>query len=212
MKYLIILIMSVLCQFGVAQDMPLEGKFDYQYNNVLRLSPIELGRAEFQVGYERYFAHRTQSLVLNPSIIKGSRGTETKDGYQLMVQYRFYLSQLQRATNETLNMFNIGFYAAPYVLGLTYKETYEYGIYDPLTFEQDFQLIEEAVDALEGGALLGIQLDITRRIVLDFFVGGGIRESNVTSSNTEGRNEYGILDLAYSGVKPRIGFQMGITF
>ena len=212
MRFAIIFLVSVLCQFGYGQNMPEDDKYTYEYKNVLRLSPFELSRGEFQVGYERYNAHRDQSLVINPSIIKLSKGTESRDGAQLMVQYRFYLSQLQRETSETLYMFNVGFYAAPYILGISYKERYEIGVYDPISFEQDYEVVEEAINAIEGGALLGIQLDITKRIVLDFFVGGGIRESNVSTNNTEGRNEYGILDLGYTGVKPRIGFQMGIIF
>ena len=31
------------------------------------------------------------------------------------------------------------------------------------------------ITAVEGGALIGVQIDITKRIFLDFFVGGGIR-------------------------------------
>lgn len=212
MKYSILFLAIMISQFALGQKNLENTKFNYEYKNVLRLSPVELGRAEFQVGYERYFANRAQSLVLNPSVIKASRGVEKKDGFQLMAQYRFYLSQLQRETNETLNMYNIGFYAAPYALGLTFKETYEFYNYSPETNKDNVSLVDETVNAVEGGALLGIQLDITRRIVLDFFVGGGIRESAVTSNNTEDVNQYGIFENGYTGVKPRIGFQMGITF
>lgn len=202
----------ILCQFGYGQEN-IEIQDSYAYKNVLKLSPVELARAEFQVGYERYFKGRSQSMLLMPSIFISQDGDEKKDGFQLMVQYRFYLSQLHQKTSKTLNMFNVGFYSAPYVLGLIHNEVYEYGIYDPINLEYVTDLMEEKTESIEGGALMGIQLDITKRIVFDFFVGGGIRRSNVIRNMPEeGYNSYGILDIGYTGVKPRIGMQMGITF
>lgn len=212
MRYLFLFLLLLLSQFVTGQNTMQSEEFEYEYKNVLRLSPIELGRAEFQVGYERYFANRDQSIGLFPSLIKSSRGEESRDGFQMMLQYRFYLSQLQRKANETLNMFNIGFYAAPYLIGLTSKETSERYSYNPETFGDEYYFVEETINALEGGALLGIQLDITRRIVLDFYVGGGIRESKVTSTDNIQGGDFGIFEAGYAGVKPRIGLQMGITF
>ncbi|GLR17193.1 hypothetical protein GCM10007940_18080 [Portibacter lacus] len=185
----------------------------YPFVNVLKLSPIELGRSEFQVSYERYFKNRAQSIFIAPSIFLSSQGEETKDGFQLFVQYRFYLSHLFVENNNTLGMYNIGFYAAPYVTGLTYKETYEQGIYDPSSGENVYNLIDDKVNAIEGGALMGVQFDITSRIVLDFYLGGGIRKSNFESSGDSfSQGGIGLFDLAYTGVKPRIGLQIGITF
>lgn len=183
----------------------------YPYKNVLKLSPVELVRAEFQVGYERYFKNRAQSLNVLTSIISGKNGSETRDGLQLFGQYRFFLSHLQKETHQTLNMYNIGFYTAPYALGLTYKGTYESGDYDPINGEFVTKLIDERINAFEAGALMGIQLDITSRIVLDLFLGGGVRRS-FTDVSDESQNEYGLMELGYTGVKPRIGLQMGITF
>jgi len=210
---MIALMIFALGQFGIGQkNIDLE-ETTYRHNNVLKLSPIELGRAEFQIGYERYFKNRSQSIVVLPSIIIGKEGLEEKSGYQLMMQYRFYLSQLQRETNETLGMYNIGFYAAPYLLGMVHEEDYTFGYPDPETFEWIEELRNERTESVEGGALMGIQLDITKRIVFDLFVGGGIRKSNVRSERQiETVRNNGIFDTGYTGIKPRIGMQIGITF
>lgn len=184
----------------------------YDFTNTLKISPIELGRAEFQVSYERFIKDRKQSIVLVPSIILGSGGDESRTGFQIMTQYRFYLSHLRKETHETLNMYNIGFYAAPYALGLGLNEVREIGVYDPITYEYEVDLMESNIMSFEGGAIMGIQLDITKRIVMDFYAGGGLRKSTVDHNLEDVDNSYGILDIAYTGVKPRIGFAMGITF
>ncbi len=214
MKKITLFIVLFACAiFANAQNQEIPINLKYEFQNTLKLSPFELGRAEFQISYERYFNNRKTSLVVFPSIILKQRGEETINGTQLMLQYRFYLSQLNIANQYTLGMFNVGFYSAPYLLGIIAKEQSYYDYMDPKTFEYSFNLISEKTKGAEIGALMGIQLDITKRIVADFFVGGGIRKTAVTQETLlDFEKTYSVFDLGYSGVKPRIGFQIGITF
>ncbi|WP_235296428.1 hypothetical protein [Portibacter marinus] len=214
MKNLLILSICLLLHLNlIAQDKSVEADHLYTYQNLLKLSPVELGRAEFQIGFERYFNNRKTSLNTLISIISGDNGEEKRGGFQAFLQYRFYLSQLYKETHQTLNMYNIGFYSAPYILGLYQNETYSNWYYDPEKGDTQTELVDEEITAGEGGVLLGVQFDITKRIVLDIFMGGGVRQSKIVRNrDASGIEDYGLLDQGYSGVKPRIGLQMGITF
>ena len=110
-------------------------------------------------------------------------------------------------------MYNIGLYAAPYLLGLSYAETTKVYNYNPAYDEVQYLLVNEKILSAEGGALMGVQFDITPRIVLDIFLGGGVRQSNISrDGDYEGSSDFGLLEIGFTGVKPRIGLQMGITF
>jgi len=187
--------------------------------NALKISPFEFGKAEFQISYERYFGDRSSSITISPSFILKENSIETKEGIQIEAQYRIYLSHLRGENrNVFLGFHNIGLYTGLYARYLDYKEDYQLMWYDNMSgtaYTGDFT---KEVSAPEGGALIGVQIDITNRILLDFFVGGGIRYSDISDSKVGVvpedyfYEEYGVFDSEYKGVKPRIGFQIGVFF
>jgi hypothetical protein len=210
LKYLLIYLFVSLTFSGISQE-------EFKYLNVFKLSPIEFANSEFQFSYERYFNNRKSSIIITPSILLKDQGEESFSGVQAMVQYRLYLTHLQKGIHKTLQMHNIGFYGGPYVLGLTYQEDYSSGYFDLDRNEFINKLYHKDIKAIEGGAIMGIQLDITERIVLDMFVGGGIRYANVDDDILLDQPDdnyfyYDVFDVEYTGVKPKLGLQLGITF
>jgi hypothetical protein len=180
------------------------------YNKVLKLSPFEFGRSQFQVGFERYYNDKTRSIVILPSFILKRSNNEKSDGVELGLQYRMYLSQ-----NDGGIFHHIGYYSGVYGLGLVMREEYNLLKYGPNNQNGTPYTATNKIQSVEGGVLLGIQIDITERIVLDFFAGGGVRYSNVSDQRIEQENyysDYGVFDREYTGIKPRIGFQLGVTF
>jgi len=206
----------LVCMFGVIM---VSGQSDhFSRKNALKISPVEFGRAEFQMSYERYFGDRTSSLVISPSIILKESSVESKEGFKIEGQYRFYLSHIREDQGDVfLGFHNIGIYTGVYASYMDYTEDYQYFGYDPDN-QQSFMLdLTKTATAGEGGAIIGLQIDITSRILLDFFVGGGIRYSDVfdeqsTLDKDQFFNDPGVFDPEYQGVKPRIGFQLGIFF
>lgn len=212
-KYLLIPVLIFAFSFCQAQDG------DAYLNNVIKINPFLFGRSEFQVSYERYFNNRKSSIVLMPSYILRKTRENDVEGWQMMGQYRFYLTHYRKDKRKTwLNIYNYGFYGGVYALYLDYDEAFSRGVYDPVTFEYNYNTYERSIQSYEGGAMLGLQMDITRRIVLDFFIGGGLRKSAVDDSyldvveEQEYYGDYSIFDFAYTGVKPRAGLMLGITF
>jgi len=208
-------VMSLIFTFGFCQAQDHQ---DY-LNNVVKINPFLFGRSEFQISYERYFNDRKSSIVLMPSYLLRDNGENNIEGWQMMGQYRIYLTHYRKDQKKTfLNVYNYGFYAGLYALYLDYEEQFTRNVYDPITFEYELNTYERSIQSYEGGALLGLQMDITKRIVLDFYVGGGLRKSEVEDSyldfveDQEYYSDYSVFDFAYTGVKPRVGLMLGITF
>lgn len=214
-RFLIVLALALFAGRAISQSSAEQ----FPFKNALKISPFGFGNSEFQMSYERYFGENRRScLMLAPSIILKESNDITKEGWQAMAQYRFFLTHFNKQAQHTfLGVYNYGFYAGLYGQYGSYGEDYQRGYYDPATTNYLTGKFRKEVDAVEGGALLGLQADITKRIVIDFYVGGGIKHANFSDTyldqyNPEYTDSYGVFDPEYSGVKPKIGFLIGFTF
>lgn len=209
-------IFLLITYISVGQTIAQETTPTYSKMNSLKINPFAFGNSEFQLAYERYFNNRRSSVVFSPSIILRDSGGESKEGFQVMGQYRFYLTHFKKEPNRKnfLGVYNYGFYAGAYGLYFDQKETYLEYDWDATTGESLITEFTEDIQSVEGGAMLGLQMDITKRIVLDFYIGGGVRRSEVDDTNTNDESIYsdGIFDKGYTGVKPKAGLLLGITF
>ncbi|MDF1697995.1 MAG: hypothetical protein P1U56_19260 [Saprospiraceae bacterium] len=213
MKYISTIIALFMCFSGFGQSD------HFSNRNALKISPVEFGKAQFEVSYEHYFGDRSSSFSISPSVILKENNQESIEGFQIGAQYRFYLSHVRKDERRVfLGFHNIGLYTGLYGQYLDYKEDYQYMWYDNQQGEPMSGEFTKDVTAMEGGAIIGVQIDITNRILLDFFVGGGIRYSDYVDTREavvnpgDYYNEPGIFDPEYQGVKPKIGFQLGILF
>ena len=211
------LIVLFLCAFGLTAFAQTTTPFAYK--NAIKLNPVGFGNSEFQLSYERYFgANRKSSIMIMPSVILKESNDQSKKGWQLMAQYRFFLTHFNKDQQKTfLNAYNYGFYAGVYGLNFNYKEDYLRGYWEPNTNNYINKSYQKSVAAYEGGALLGLQIDITKRILIDFYIGGGLKYVNFEDTYTEQNPtdyplSYGVFAPEYSGVKPRLGLLLGFTF
>lgn len=191
----------------------------FSQKNAIKISPVEFGKAEFQIAYERYFGDRSSSFTISPSFILKENNFESIEGFQIGGQYRVFLTHLRSDSKSVfLGFHNIGLYTGLYAQYQDYKNDYKFTWWDMMTNVEQNRDFTKKVSAIEGGAIIGVQIDITKRILLDFYVGGGIRYTDFTDSK-DGvveenyyYEEYGVFDPEYKGVKPRIGFQLGVMF
>lgn len=215
MKHILLLAFTCILQLTLLSQSI---ERDFKYNNAIKLSPFNLGQSEFQASYEYYFAKRKSSIIVSPSVFLRETQESSMVGYQAMLQYRVYLTHVNKDEGHTfLGMYNYGFYAGLYGLYFDYLEDYTRGYWSDATQEYIIDDFEKSAQSVEGGAILGLQVDITSRILLDFYVGGGIRKSDSTDTYIdrvadESYSTMGVFDPAYTGVKPTVGFQIGILF
>ncbi|NNL92208.1 MAG: hypothetical protein HKO66_08255, partial [Saprospiraceae bacterium] len=177
---------------------------------------VEFGSAEFQISYEKYFGERNSSFSFTPSLILKENFEETKSGYQLMGQYRIFLSHLRSDEGKAiLGFYNIGIYGGLYGLYFDYEEDYRHGWYNNETGMFETGKFHKDIKSIEAGLMFGFQVDITERILIDFQVGGGIRDTDLEDTrayNEEDYFYYDVFDPEYKGVKPKLGLQIGFTF
>jgi len=196
--------------------IPLFSQSNAENIHALSINPIHFGRSEFQILYELKHNNNKNSVVLAPSIILKESRDNVARGFQVMAQYRFYLTTFNKKDRHTfLNVYSYGFYAGGYSLYLDSDEEYSQGTYDPYTGQYLNKKYERSIEAIEGGAMLGVRVDITKRIILDFNIGGGIRKSKTTDTYEDSQEfifDYGLFDRAYTGVKPKSELSLGVTF
>lgn len=194
-----------------------QSDINFEYNQSIKFHPSALAMSGYQLSYERYLNNRKRSFVVSPTLLFKEGSQESRSGIELMGQYRFYLSHLNRDEERTFwGIYNFGFYSGVYGLGYYLDETYTRWIYNPDNFENEMNSYDLDVQSFEIGTLLGIQIDFTKRIVLDVSVGGGIRKSKVEDSFVYGEGgyefqEYSSFDPSYTGVKAKFGLSLGIT-
>lgn len=187
-----------------------------EYKTRLKVSPIQFGQSYFEFTYERMIDQGRKSFSISPMIMLKRNSSEEFQGIQLELQYRIYLKQLNKETHNTWIFSDLDLYSGFYINGLTYNEDYQAGYYD---VEQDLFVEEQfnkTIKGAETGVFVGLQLGISKRIVVDFTVGGGVRYTDVMDEfeNVPAEynyNYYDVWDIEYLGVKPRLNLQVGIT-
>jgi len=187
-----------------------------QYKNVLKISPVQFANSTFEVNYERYFKEKRHSVVISPALLLKQNNPESLIGFKGNLQYRYYFTHLHKDTHKTWIFSNLAFYGGSYVQALTAKEEY-WGSYSNENYEYITDIFEKDINSIEGGVLLGMQIDIIPRLALDFYFGGGIKyadvEDTITTYLDPNRVEsYGVLDREYTGVLPKGGLQLGFNF
>jgi len=215
-KFKFFFLFSFLFFAGGIQAQNSKG-YTFEKNNALKINPFAFGQAEFRIAYEHFFKNRQSSISLIPSYTLREAATEDVKGWQIMSQYKFYLTHLNKDERKNfLSVYNYGFYCGVYGLFNHLTSDYERTYWIPDSGDSVTDRYQMEVDAFEGGALVGLQTDITKRIVFDFYVGGGLRDGKMIDTfdaveSHDYYNDQSVFNPTYKGVRPRIGFQLGVT-
>ena len=66
------------------------------------------------------------------------------------------------------------------------------------------------IKQVEGGVLIGIQLIFSEKLSLDLFAGGGLRISDFDNKPLD--LDFYSPERGYTGIVPKIGFEVGVSF
>ena len=215
------LLLAALMVPAAAQDFSPETYT--QKRNVIKLSPWQLLGSKFEVGYERYSKDYMSSFQIIGTVIARKRSTWDFDipteryGFEGMGMYRFYYKGLNQPKNPLYRTATIRIYVAPYARAKYMQEDYSTLQWQGgITFSDGDTRLQDQSESYEGGFLTGVQLTAWDRFTFDTYFGAGWRYSNVVSNNpfqdeTQIRSD-NITNVGYSGIVPRINFQIGIAF
>jgi hypothetical protein len=168
-----------------------------QYNKAFYVSPFQFVLSTFQIGYENMFKNHERGILLNAGVtIEGANSSDQRLGGIGELQYRIYIIRTYKKTEENI-------YFGPFAQFKYIKHT------DSLSAWPD-PAINTTYLSYAGGVVFGIKFVVKKRLVLDLFTGGGARYSDIRG--TQPRWAPGFFDDGHTGIFPRMGANIGITF
>ncbi len=195
-------LLASLCFLSLHALSQEEGKIK-ERNNYFYVSPIDAFLNTFELGYERKLPS------CNTFFIKGGFKLSKKDNYfdrlggNGEVQFRVNLNYNKNLVNTLDRRFSTFAYFAPY-MQYRYEQVLEQATTDALP-----KYTATFINSGSAGVGFGIRLTgLESRFCMNLFAGGGLKYSDVA-----GLQQYNdFLSVGYTGIAPKISFQMGITF
>lgn len=169
-------------------------------------SPLGIVTSTFNVTYERQLSNSNSIAIMGGATLSNTFDIDKKGGNG-EIQYRVNLSKkLDRISKNNF------FYFAPYLLQkyiqITTKD-YNY-YYNDNNYGKK---TTNTIVSYSGGMLLGIRLtNSSNRLAFNAFAGGGMKYSEISGTDSGRNYNNGIWDIGFTGVVPRVGFQVGISF
>lgn len=201
---------------------------------VVKVTPQQFLRNTLQIGGEFFLSptmNRSLSLYLAPTAGGGTMDNwswnsydYTETGLSGELQYRYYASPFKTQREGKGKPFQQGVYVAAYLRGEYFSNDYRirnFNIFDPNTntniiLNAD---INEKIFALNPGVMLGFQRSLWEHVVIDAYVGGGLRYTGIDKVSSlsdipDFRHPWGegIFGRQFQGMMPRFGLSVGVAF
>jgi len=179
---------------------------------LIKNSPFHFFDGTFNMSYEKTISN-SKSLNFSGGfhLQDNSWSSEDDIGWIGDLQLRKYLINFKKQKSVLS-----GVYVAPYIKGAYFsseEDWQDYGYYDEndLWIEEDYyNSYSKEIKNIQGGLLMGAQLLFGNIISLEVFLGGGIQYAEVEGFNSDYYNTSNMKE--YTGVIPRIGFNIGAAF
>ena len=206
-------------------------KEEIEYKNQFFMLPTNLVDKIVQFGYERKLSNENNNTVMVQlgAYINGSNVLEeTKingTGYKLELNYNAIFDNMTKNENNAAS-----FYISPYLnyFNSTFKigKNYFNNSYATETTTTDStgnslttsdSLVSDGKGKLSdfgAGVLVGLKWTIAKRIVFDFYFGGGYQRANYSGENkfTDPLSKQFIGNFVTTGILGRAGIRMGVKF
>ena len=201
--------MIALIGFTTINAQDLINKKDLLFKN----SPFHFAEATFKISIEKELSEN-ESINISGSIHLEEDGwnDHLANGVACELQHRKYVMRFKNL-ESSLN----GVYVAPFG-GLSYyrmSETYYnwYYEYDEFNNYIDWRQeikVNASSKLIQAGIIMGTQYIFSNVILLDFFIGGGIQYAREAGNRNQINNNGGSGIRFYTGVIPKIGFNVGV--
>ena len=182
---------------------------------LIKNSPFHFFDGTFNMSYEK--------AISNSKSLNFSGGFHLQDNFWSLeddigwtgeLQLRKYLINFKKQKSVLS-----GVYVAPYIKGAYFRSEEDWqdrGYYD----ENNLWIQEvgyynspfKEIKNIQGGLLMGAQFLFGNIISLEVFLGGGIQYAEVEGFNSMWRDDNPSNLKEYTGVVPRIGFNIGAAF
>ena len=198
-------------------------------NALVKISPFHFIDGTIYTSYEQSFNQQNSFLVS-----AGYHLTENGDEYGWMGEFQLRKYVVKPSINSSSDSPLSGIYVGLYANGkyfaqqyTTYLSGYEVEPYYTDNFDENGNFIGTTyhqgtgyysyekhekydVKQVEAGVLMGFQVIMSGNFSLDLFIGGGLRSSGI--DNKPKLLEFYSPERGYTGIVPKIGFDVGISF
>jgi hypothetical protein len=209
--FLVIMLTSITLTLSAQENL------NYPYKNTIGLSPFAIFTNIFMTSYERGIGDNS-GINLSAGLYSNATGVTVgnvkynSEGYLGEIQYRYYFFSNQSKKNDKI--WNRMFFS-PYV----FERYYELIEMDDdnnnsntIVITRSKSTVKYKINSYGGGFLIGYKMNI-KRLSFETFLGGGMKlSSHHLDSETEKRYSQHIGSLAYKGIVPRLGFNIGFSF
>ena len=136
-----------------------------------------------------------------------NKNNTSLSGFGLEFQYRKYI--IRSNMNDPKGFYFNGLYAGPFFSynRNKYKREFTENQNTPIAININQS---EILNSYSAGAIFGVQFSIEDKFFLDLYVGGGARHNVSEGDKISPRSNF--LDVGYSGVLPKLGFDLGVGF
>ena len=177
--------------------------FAFSQNSIVKISPFHFLDGTIYTTYERAL-NNNNSFALSGGYRLSDNGDEY--GWMGEIQLRKYI--FKPDINSSSESSLAGVYAGLYANGKYFVEQYERyyhynNSYSSTNYDYDIKQVE-------GGVLMGIQILFSKKLSLDLFAGGGLRNSEFDHKPIN--MDFYSPERGYTGIVPKIGFDIGVSF
>ena len=170
------------------------------YNNKLKFSLVNFVDNTLFLSYERTMKNGNAWFIGCGPLYSNSN-SEPKSGLRSELQYKLYITE--KIKENSIKRI----YFAPYL-------TYKY-LEKTSTVWNGFasSKVKNTYHSFCPGIVAGYSITVYNRINIDFYLGGGLKRT--FDGDFNGHIDYdngNIWSPGYSGVIPKVGFDVGITF
>jgi len=173
-------------------------------NNFFYIAPVELFLNTIQLGYEHKLANHNTVALLGGFKLAKKNQMVSRLGGNAEFQYRINLLYNKEAISTITKRYTTFAYFAPYI-EYKYEEITESYVPDISTKTNTLTTVNSGF----AGVGFGVRFSgLENRFCLNLFAGGGLKYSD-----THGLQNYDdFLQVGYTGIAPKVSFQMGIAF
>lgn len=200
MKARIFVIASLFAITLTANAQDNEKKSEKKYDNSFSIALASLPIGNFQLNYERRINDSWGVKIgMGGSFV--DRDDKKKEGLNSEIYLKYYVLDSKREKKY----YNI--YFSPYV---EYKNT-SVTFYDDYTYMGAFDKQVITYNSMGGGFLFGQYFVLGKRLILDFYFGGGIRKNFNTEAENIMYNDNAFQE-GYNGIIGKFGLDIGFNF
>jgi hypothetical protein len=177
---------------------------------VFKISPLHFFNSTFQFGTELFNTTQSRSLNIDIGVRSNSQLYDDVKGISAEIGYRKYVKPMTLRTRKSRQFYQ-GIYYNFFVRGSYFEGFKEDYVYDPFSGGGTYVSHKLTARSIGPGFYMGLQKTIWEVVLMDIYVGGGIKISDINPSD---RGDFyyddDLFDPGYEGIFPKIGIKFGI--